>query len=338
ARALSQFRGLFAYALVPMLVFSLGERGAQRRRTLVALLCVAGALTALRGVLSWAELNDVLRLGGWLHRFASPDEGELVGAVPSASGRFGYLRAWAGNFEGNTLGAFMVLLVPPTAYLALRSGSAVGRLAFGAGAVLVVMALVVSYSRGAYAGAAAASLPALYLLWRRSPWAALAVAAVGAALLFYLVTHLAGAQDRLVTLRTLSDDPTVLHRQLVYEQIAEAVRQNPLWGVGLGTSVRAIGTGADSLYLFVLLRGGLLATGAAAALAWFAGREVVAAFRAGRIRGLDLAIGCGLFGFAVHSLIDYTIWNPKVALAVWLLAGLLLAPALDRRKPGEAAG
>ncbi|MBI4570308.1 MAG: hypothetical protein HY723_00015, partial [Chloroflexi bacterium] len=32
ARALSQFRGLFAYALVPMLVFSLGERGAQRRR------------------------------------------------------------------------------------------------------------------------------------------------------------------------------------------------------------------------------------------------------------------------------------------------------------------
>jgi O-antigen ligase len=229
------------------------------------------------------------------------------------------------------------LVLPSCAYLALRAGSA-ARAACAAGTVLITMALVVSYSRGAYVGGAAASLPALFLLWRRNPRAALAVVAVGAALLFYLVTHLAGAQDRLVTLRTLSDDPTVLHRQLVYEQIAEAVRQSPLWGVGLGTSVRAIGTGADSLYLFVLLRGGLLATGAAAALAWFAGREVMVAFRAGRMRGLDLAIGCGLFGFAVHSLIDYTLWNPKVALVVWLLVGLLLAPALDRRKLGEAAG
>lgn len=338
ARALSQFRGLFAYALVPMLVFSLGERAAQRRRSLVALLCVAGALTALRGVLSWAELNDVLRLGGWLHRVAAPDEGGLVGVVPSASGRFGYARAWAGNFEGNTLGVLMILVLPSCAYLAFRAGSAAARPVFAAGTVLLTMALVMSYSRGAYVGAAVASLPALYLFWRRNPRGALVIAAAGGALLFYLVTHLAGAEDRLVTLRTLSDDPTVLHRQLVYEQIAAAVRQNPLWGVGLGTSVRAIRTGGDSLYLFLLLRGGLLVTGAAAALAWFAGREVVVAFRAGRMRGLDLAIGCGLFGFAVHSLIDYTLWNPKVALVVWLLVGLLLAPALDRQKPGEAAG
>ena len=37
----------------------------------------------------------------------------------------------------------------------------------------------------------------------------------------------------------------------------------------------------------------------------------------------------GLSGVAAHSLVDYTLWNPKVALVVWLLAGLALAAALE---------
>lgn len=329
--ALSHFRGLFGYALIPVLVLSLGEHGAARRRTLVYLLCAVGVLTAARGVLSWAELNGLVQLGGVLHRLASPDNREFVGAVPALSGDFGYLRAWAGNFEGNTLGAFVLMVLPLAAYLALAKGNALARLAFAGGALLLAVALVVSYSRGAYLGLAAATLPALLALWRRHPLGALALALAGIALFVFLVNQLPGAEDRLATVRLLRQDPTVQHRQLVYEEVLDSVARNPVWGVGLGTSVGVIGTGADSLYLFLVLRGGLLVTAAFLALAWIGGRRLLAAWRSGRLKGLDVAVAVSFLAFAAHSTVDYALWNPKVALTAWLLVGVLMAAALERR-------
>ncbi|OGO50357.1 MAG: hypothetical protein A2148_12315 [Chloroflexi bacterium RBG_16_68_14] len=336
--ALSHFRGLFGYALVPLLFLSPGEQRADRRRMLLYLLVAVGVLTAARGVLSWAELNGLVQLGGVLHRIASPDSASSVGAVPALSGDFGYLRAWAGNFEGNTLGAFLVLLLPATGYLALRDGNPLARLGFAVGTILLLLALIASYSRGAYFGLAAAALPALLLLGRRRPLAAVALALGGLALLIFLVNQLPGAEDRLVTLRSLRQDPTVLHRQVVYEQVLDAVIHNPLWGVGLGTRVGTIGTGADSLYLFMLLRGGLLLVAVALVLVWVAGRSLLAALRAGWIGDLDLVVAAGLWGFAVHSVIDYATWNPKVALTMWLLVGFLMAAAMQpRTSPADAS-
>jgi O-antigen ligase len=332
ATALGQFRGLFGYALIPLLVLSMGDQGRERRRTLLYLLCAVGALTAARGVLSWAHLNDVIQLSGALRRIASPDSEELVGAVPALSGDFGYLRAWAGNFEGNTLGAFVILLLPITTYLAMRGGNSLVRTGFGAGALLLAVALLVSYSRGAYLGLAGASVPAMFTLWRRHPLGAIALALVGGVLLYFLATQLPGAEDRLATLRTLGDDPTVRHRQIVYAQIVDSVAANPVWGVGLGSSVGTIGTGADSLYLFMVLRGGLLLTSAFLLLIWTAGRKALGALRAGLLTNLDLAVAAGLLGFAVHSVIDYTLWNPKVALTVWLLIGVLMAAVVENRR------
>ena len=333
-RALSHFRGLFGYALIPLLVLSVTR---EQRRALLWLLCGAGILTAARGVLSWAQLNGLVHLSGVLQRIASPDTDDFVGAVPALAGDFGYLRAWAGSFEGNTLGAFVVLLLPVAAYLAWRSGSVPLRLAVGAGAILLLVALFVSYSRGAYLGLAATALPAVVILCRQRPLAAAALTLGGIALLVFLVSHLPGAEDRLVTLASLSEDPTVQHRQLVYGEVLDSLTQSPIWGIGLGTSVADIGTGADSLYLFLPLRGGLLVTAAFVALCWIAGRRLLAALRAGRLTGLDLAVAAGLWGFAVHSIVDYTLWNPKVALTVWLLIGVLMAAALDRRQPSSTA-
>ncbi len=338
ATALGQFRGLFGYALIPLLVLSLDRQARERRRTLVCLLCAVGAATAARGVLSWADLNGVVQLSGLLHRIASPDSEDVVGAVPAISGDFGYLRAWAGNFEGNTLGAFVVLLLPVTVYLTMSGSNTVTRIGFGAGAVLLTVALLVSYSRGAYLGLAAASVPGMLALWRRHPMGTVVLALTGGAVLFLLATHLPGAEDRLSTLRALAEDPTVRHRQLVYGQIVESVAGSPVWGIGLGSSIGPIGTGADSLYLFMVLRGGLLLACSFLLLAWVGGRHLLDALRAGRLTTLDLAVAAGLLGFAAHSAIDYTIWNPKVALTAWLLVGILMAAALDdtRRSPGPA--
>jgi O-antigen ligase len=334
--ALSHFRGLFGYALIPALVLSLGDGRGDRRRTLLWLLCAAGAVTAARGVLSWAELNGLVHLGGVLHRFAAPDGDELVGAVPSLTGDFGYLRAWAGNFEGNSLGAFLVLLLPVSSYLAVRGSGAPVRIAAAAATALLFVALAVSYSRGAYLGLGAAALPLLAGLWRRNPAGALLLATAGVALAVYLAGHVPGLDDRLATLRALGEDPTVQHRQLVYREVIDAFRHNPLWGIGLGTSVGEIGTGADSLYLFLLLRGGLLVTAAFIALVWAAGRQVREALMAGRLTGLDVAVGAGVFGFAVHSAVDYTLWNPKVALTCWLMVGFLMAAARSAGPEAEA--
>ncbi|MDZ4277590.1 MAG: O-antigen ligase family protein [Dehalococcoidia bacterium] len=329
--ALSHFRGIFGYALIPLLFLSLGGEQASRRRALLLLLCGVGALTAARGVLSWAQLNGLVELGGVLHRLASPDSTEAVGAVPALAGDFGYVRAWAGNLEGNTLGAFVILIAPVAVAFALRAERGLARLAFGAGALLLVMALIVSYSRGAYLGLSAAALPALLVLWQRRPVLAVAVALGGVILVGFLVTQLPGADDRLVTVYALREDPTVQHRQLVYEHVVDAIALSPAWGTGLGTDVPGVGTGADSLYLFVLLRGGLLMAAATFALIVVAGRRVLGALRAGNVGGLDLAVAAALWGFAVHSAFDYSLWNPKVALTAWLLAGALLAAALEGR-------
>jgi O-antigen ligase len=132
------------------------------------------------------------------------------------------------------------------------------------------------------------------------------------------------------TLRSLGQDATVQHRELVYSQAIDSLKASPIWGVGLGTSVQVIGTGADSLYLFMLLRGGLLVAGAGLALVWAAGERVRAACRERRFRPLDMAVLIALAGIAAHSLVDYTLWNPKVALTVWLLIGFVMAAALER--------
>ena len=330
AVALSHFRGLFGFALIPVLLLSLGEKGPERRGKLLLLLCGVGVLTAGRGVLSWAELNGLVHVGGVLHRIAAPDD-VVVGAIPALSGDFGYLRAVTGNFEGNSLGAFTLMLLPVAVYLALGRGSALVRLGFAAGAVLLLVALLVSYSRGAYLGLAIAAVPVLLLLGRRRPLTAVAITGAGALLLIFLINQLPGTEDRVATLRSLGQDATVQHRQLVYEEAALEIARSPVWGVGLGTNIGVSGAGADSLYVFLPLRGGLLLTAAFLGLLWAAGRHVLVAWRKRWLRGLDVAVLVGLIGFAGHSLVDYTLWNPKVALTLWLLVGFVMATALERR-------
>jgi O-antigen ligase len=336
ATPLNHFRGLFGYAFVPLLIMSLGPNAREQRRALLVLLALVALATAGRGVLSWAQLNGLVQLGGVLGRLAEPDTA-VVGAVPALSGDFGYLRAWAGNLEGNTLGVFALMLLPITVGLVLSEAGLLRRAVLVAGAVLLAAVLVVSYSRGAYIGLAVVAAPALYALWRRRPAAAVALAVVGAAALLLLINHLPGAEDRLVTIRSLHDDPTVQHRQAVYEEVLQAIGRNPVWGVGLGTAVGQARTGADSLVLFVPLRGGLLVTTAALALAWAFARRLQDAWRRGALRGLEVAVALGVLGFAVHSLFDYTLWNPKVALTVWLLVGLIAAAA-QPDEPALSAG
>lgn len=325
--ALNHFRGVFGYGAIPLLVIA--ETDAAQRRRLAMLACVIGGLTAARGILSWAELNNLASFGGVLHRLATPDADQSVGAVPSLSGRFGYTRAWAGNFEGNTLGAFLVVVLPVGAFFAFRARGAFTKAAFGGLTALMLVGLLVSYSRGAYFGLLVASVPLLLGVWRRSPAMAVGLLIAGAVSLFMLGQHLPGAEDRLATLRSLSGDLTVQHRGVVYREVVEAVRGSPIWGVGLGANVGEIGTGADSLYFFVLLRGGLLGAAAFGALAWVAIRVVIDGWRKSGTDGLGVAVAAGLLGFAAHSSVDFALWNPKVALTVWLFVGLLLAPALQ---------
>jgi O-antigen ligase len=328
--ALNHFRGVFGYAALALLVVAETDR--RQRRRLAMLACLVAGLTAARGLLSWMELNGFAGFPGVLHRLATPDADASVGAVPSLTGRFGYTRAWAGNFEGNTLGAFLVLVLPVTASFALQAREAATKAAFAGLTAVMLVGLFVSYSRGAYFGLLVASVPLLLAVYRRSPATALALLAFGAAAVALLSQHLPGAEDRLATLRSLGGDPTVQHRGIVYRQIVETVTSHPVWGVGLGTKVGDIGTGADSFYLFLLLRGGVLAAAAFATLLWLAARSVVQAARAACLSGLETALGAGLLGFAAHSVVDFALWNPKVALTVWLFIGLLLAPAVQRRR------
>jgi hypothetical protein len=326
------------------------ESGRGRAAWLIVALLAAGAAQAL--------------LGYWQY--------DLRGAGPGHFAILGnHWRAYGTFEQPNPFGGFLGLLWPVAASLAAAAGVRFWRTRrwrdvlitwlLGAAAILMLLGLYVSFSRGAWLGAAAAALAMGSVLPRRW-WRGLALVAAGlllfAALLqadlvpasitarladvgdFVTVTDVRGA--------TITVDNFAILERLAHWQAAVSMAQDHPWlGVGLGNYgaaypqyallnwPNALGH-AHMIYLNVLAETGVVGLSAYLVL-WLA--VFALTMRAvARSDGLRRGLALGLLGtwthLSVHQIVDNLYVN-NIHLVLAVLLGLLLTVA--RPAPAAAA-
>lgn len=303
---------------------------AAQRLVLGALALVGLAAVALAAYQVWVQ-PDWLMLG---RRQAE----QFIGR---ASGPFGV---------PNSLAALLLLLLPPlVAVVGSRSATAVQRVLGGYLAVMMVMGLVLTASRGAWLGLALAVMAWPLLTGRRS-WAqrlaraALAtgaVAAVGVAI-YFLVPKMHARLDAMVT------DAGEKTRPVMWRGAWKLFQERPLTGSGAGSynvlfekhrpeHYQLDSQWAHSDYLNTLSDYGaigfILLLGAIGAVIVISVRRLRAAPSAGVRVGDGLlgeprmlrALALGLLAFGLHLAVDFHLKIPALAMAVATVAGVLVA-------------
>lgn len=244
------------------------------------------------------------------------------------------------------------------------------RLALGVGLVIVALVLVgglfVSYSRGAWLGAAAAGVALVAALPRRWAWG-LALVAAGGALAFGLLqarllpASIANRLADVADFTAVSDvrganitaDNFAIIERLAHWQAADGMARDYPWlGVGLGNYgaaysryallnwPNALGH-AHMIYLNVLAETGVV--GLAAYLALWGSVLALTLRVIGRTTGAARGLALGLLGawvhFSAHQLVDNLYVN-NIHFTLAALLGLLvvLAQPLSVVRPGLMSG
>jgi hypothetical protein len=216
---------------------------------------------------------------------------------------------------------------------------------WGAGAVLLLVGLLASRSRGAALAGLPAAMAAFAVAlmvgprsrpWRTSLLIVGGVVAVGVALV---------GLDAVVAkfdLRSLAKDASF--RTLLASTTLDGAAEFWPLGAGWGTYAEVyprfqpssiVGTAdyAHQDYAQMLFEGGIFAVLLAAVFAWLAATRAVelvrAALRNRRLRREEMAAticGIGLLGFLLHSLVEFNMHIPANAIVAALFAGVYLRP------------
>ncbi len=256
---------------------------------------------------------------------------EIVGAPSGLYIGAAIVPRIAGVLEGpNQLSAYGTV-----AFAALGAWALVRRTPLIDGALaLIVCADLLTFSRAGLVGLAVVVALVVVAAGRRA-WNALRPAALG------LATGLAGCAWWVIYAHT----PGVLRMSLAPSLYAGGVgnrgelwaaawrmwRERPLLGVGAGNfelelpryGVPGVRTHANSWYLQSLAEGGIVLLAATFALL----AAVVGSFAGALRRGSPwvLAALAATLGLAVHQIVDYVVFYPKVGGAWWLLVGIAAA-------------
>jgi O-antigen ligase len=184
----------------------------------------------------------------------------------------------------------------------------------GAVSTLLVLAVFLSYSRGAYLGLIAGIVFFVSVTLKRSGilGKALVICGVMAVLLFAFNSNI--VSQRLASSFNLREGSNA-ERYKNWTQAVEIVRDHPLGGVGLGNYARAIDPSAEdrsSIYAHNLFLDIAAETGILNSLAFFL-LIIVSVWKNVKNGGaLNLGIAAGLIGFSVHSIFDTPLWSPQV--------------------------
>jgi putative inorganic carbon (hco3(-)) transporter len=214
------------------------------------------------------------------------------------------------------------------------------RLLAAAAALLTLLTVLLTQSRGGYLGAAAAGLVFVALRWPRAARLLLPLALVGGLVGMSLIGWGTIADELMTGEATSGLD----QRVEIWSRALYATQDFPFTGLGLGTFERVVailyplflnpdGTvpHAHNLYLQVAVDVGL--PGLVAYLA-ILGLSFAGAFfgyrvfrRVGQPALAALCAGCiaGLTGMCVHGLVDAVVWGTKMAFVPWLVMGFAMA-------------
>ena len=330
---------------------------------------------ARRGRIGWvlgaALASGTLQavLGIWQYGFSAtgPETFAIMGSRFRAYGTFQQPNPFAG-YLGLVWPVAAGLAAHRVAWLRQRKPPALDWLLFAGLAGISLLGLVLSFSRGAWLGAALAGL-ALAAFWPRRPWAGLALgtfallAVLAAAQAGLLPAALVGRLDGLSEFTTaydvrgvpINDENYAVIQRLAFWQSARAMADAQPWlGVGLGNFASAypayallnwplaIGH-AHNTYLNTLAETGVL--GLAAYLGLWAGVGGLTFSALRRRSGWQRGLALGLLGvwvhLAGHQIVDYLFVN-NTHLLVGAYFGMLAAvsgkAADDMQRAGARVG
>jgi hypothetical protein len=299
-----------------------------RYQQLVISCVLGGALVGVVGVLQAGGINLAPLIGD---KIGFSDDRLFVEGVQRVSSVYGH---------PNNLGLYMGRMWPLAGALALAAGSLRARVFYALCCLACVGGLVVSFSKGAFAGALVALLVMVVggiwlrggaVGWRRWRWGVLAggVLLVGVGVLALV---LVGGVERL---NPLGESSAV--RLKMWGAALAMLRDHPLSGVGLDQFLRhypeymhpsLLDTNEQytshphNLLLNIWLRmGGVGVVAFGVLLARFFG----ACWQRARAGGGVVAVGAAaaMGAAAAHGLVDSFYFVPDLAFVFWLLVGVL---------------
>jgi putative inorganic carbon (HCO3(-)) transporter len=304
------------------------------------------------------DMTDLRRLLGMFTAIA----GAIAGTAVSAGTQFQSTfegGTVSGRLEGafnhpNQLGAFCALAAPVATGLLLGARTRLARAAAAVVLALVVAALMLSLSRGAWIGTALAFLFVIVTL----PEARRLVVLVGVPLLTIAALigsfaptsselHVVGERAHALTTLSPYDERPSIYREAVRE-----IRADPWTGQGAGSFPVASGragseastVSAEHAHNLLLtwaaeagLPAALMIVGLAVALALAARAAARAALVRGDVR--DRALVAGLTGALLsvvgQGFFDYVLRNAVIFVAVWGLIGALLVCRREAARYGN---
>ncbi|MDR7551183.1 MAG: O-antigen ligase family protein [Armatimonadota bacterium] len=259
------------------------------------------------------------------------------------------MRWYATFYWPNPFAGFLLLVAPVELLRFLRAGAAREALAHGTMAALLTVALLFTYSRGAWLSLAAV-LPAAVIVLRPASWwrAARRLAALGAVVVAVTV-GLAGAAGARATIGGLAGrasstadvgDYSIQGRLHFWRAALAIFRDHPVLGTGPGTfgavhaayqsDARYYSKDAHNLYLQSAAEMGVvgflavLAVVAGVLLTWLGS---LAATRGTEFHTLAAGLGVGLTAFLAHSALDMDWMFPAAPAVAWASVGVLSALA-----------
>lgn len=322
------FHGYGKFALAVLLFFVVwnATRTLADARRLVTVLLAGAGLAAFIGLVLYAGgAGLTLRVLSRLIPFGYPS-GSIVRYIednPNSA-----MRLVSTSVDPNSFGGLLALALVLGVSQFIARRPVVSRWLSGGASLFCAGAVLLTYSRGAWVGAAAGFglLALLRYRWLFAPGVALALA-----VLAFGIGH--GFVHRFWLGLTLQDPATKLRLQ-EYQNALSIIRTHPLFGVGFGAAPSIDQqTGVSSIYLSIAERAGFLgvavflfALGAVVLAGWRAWREAPE----GAYNDLLLGLLAALASALVVGVFDHYYFNimfPHMAALFWMTCGLILALA-----------
>lgn len=299
------------------------QRAQKWRGKAIAAIVVSGALAAVIGLLQFL-LPFFIGLGKavkiWENAapyFLGNSFGKVVAANSSWLVNIGgktQMRAFGFFPDPHNFAFFTSLcLFTGLGYLFSRKKTA-SKIWIGSASVLMILAIGLSFSRGAYLGLLAGILFFALIFLKRSGVLGKALVAAGVIFVLIFIFNSNIISQRLASSFNLKEGSNA-ERYKNWVQAAEIIRDHPLGGVGLGNYARMIDpTAADrssiyahNLFLDIAAEMGILSS------IVFLFLILVSIWRnIEKGSMINLGLASGLVAFFVHSIFDTALYSPQV--------------------------
>ena len=245
------------------------------------------------------------------------------------------MRAVGTGVDPNALGGMLMLGFVLAVGLLFSDNRRLPIVIHLAAPAIIGLAILLTFSRGAWVGAATG---AAIIVWFRARNLVPFGLAAG---LVALVIGVGATFIRRLEAGLRLEDAATLQRFEEYENAMRIIRAHPWFGIGFGDAPSPeFGVGVSSIYLLIAEQTGLVGLGIFLLLVGVVARRCWGAFRASD-DDLLLAVGAAFAAALTVGLVDHYFFNIRFVHTVglfWILVGLVVALSDPTVRSGELEG